>query len=180
VQVTSPRIAIGTEIVIVSQRGVYFGLLPDDVRKLRSAAKGDQLLAVIQDDIEERWDEPWLFQTDKGWAGIHRCLTDGRLAYDNGEYPLRACVLGGEQLYDGNDFVVSLLTPEQVSDVASALASINKESLRARYQAIDPIDYGTPLSGDDFEYLWNCFAGLPEFFKKVASARRAMVFTVDL
>jgi hypothetical protein len=37
-----------------------------------------------------------------------------------------------------NDFVsVASDTTEQVSDVASALASINKESLRARYQAIE-------------------------------------------
>jgi hypothetical protein len=78
----------------MSQRGVYFALFPADVQKLHDADNDEQLLAVIQDDIEERWDEPWLFQTDKRWAGIHRCLTDGRLAYDNGEYPLRACVLG--------------------------------------------------------------------------------------
>ena len=162
------------------QRGVYFALLPSDVAKLRDAPSDEQLLAVIQDDIEERWDEPWLFQTDKGWAGIHRCLTDGRLAYDNGDYPLRACVLGGEQLYDGNDFVVSLLAPERVADVASALAPIDEASLRSRYYLIDPTDYGMPLSQEDFEHLWSCFAGLPEFFKKVALSGRAMVFTVDL
>lgn len=163
----------------MSQRGVYFALLPVDVEKLRNAENDEQLRAVIQDDIEERWDESWLFQIDKGWAGIHRCLTDGRLAYDNGEYPLRACVLGGEQLYEGDDFVVSLLTPEQVHDVASALALIDNASLRSRYEAIDPTEYGMPLSADDFEYLWNCFVGLPEFFKKVAAAGRPMVFTVD-
>jgi hypothetical protein len=71
------------------------------------------------------------------------------------------------------------LTPEQVGDVASALAPIDKASLRARYDAIDPTDYRTPLSNEDFDYLWSCFVGLPEFFKRVASAGRAMVFTVD-
>jgi Domain of unknown function (DUF1877) len=164
----------------MSQRGVYFALLPADVQKLRDAKNDQQLLAVIQDDIEERWDEEWLFQTDKGWAAIHRCLTDGRLAYDNGEYPLRACVLGGEQLYEADDFVVSLLTPEQVGDLASALASIDKRWLRSRYDKLDPADYETPLHDDDFEYVWNCFVGLPEFFKRVTSAGRAMVFTVDV
>jgi len=76
--------------------------------------------------------------------------------------------------------VVSLLTHEQVHDVASALASIDKASLRSRYEAIDPTEYGTQLSDADFEYLWNCFIGLPEFFKKVAPAGRPMIFTVDL
>jgi len=164
----------------MAQRGVYFALLPSDVQKLRDAQNDEQLLAVIQDDIEERWDEPWLFQTDKGWAGIHRCLTDGRLAYDNGDYPLRACVLGGEQLYEGHDFVVSLLTCKQVGEVASALARIDRASLRTQYDRIDPTDYGASLSDDDFEYLWSCFVGLPEFFTKVASAGRAMIFTVDV
>ena len=79
---------------------------------------------------------------------------------ENGEYPLRACILGGEQLYDGDDFVVSLLTPAQVVDVAAA--------------------DGTPSPHDDFEYLWTCFRGLPEFFGKAAADGRAMVFTVDL
>jgi hypothetical protein len=163
----------------MSQRGVYFALLPADVQKLREAATDDQLLAVIQDDIEERWDEPWLFETDKGWAGIHRCLTDGRLAFDNGEYPLRACVLGGERLYAGDDFVVSLLTSEQVRDVASALASIDKASLRARYERIDPSGDGAPAGDDDFEYLWSCFDGLPDFFERVAASGRSLIFTVD-
>jgi len=86
------------------------------------------------------------FQTDKGWAGIHRCLTDGRLAYDNGTDLLRACVLGGEHLYKGDDFVVSLLTPEQVGDVATVLAPIDKASLHTGYKLIDPADYGAPLS----------------------------------
>jgi len=125
-------------------------------------------------------DKPWLFQTDKGWAGIHRCLTDGRLANNNGEYPLRACVLGGDQLYEGDDFVVSLLTPEQVGDFAFALAPIDKAWLRTRYDTIDPTDHGAALSDDDFEYMWNCFVGFPEFFRKAAAAGRAIAFTVDL
>jgi hypothetical protein len=104
----------------MSQRGVHFALLPTDVQRLRNAENDVELLAVIQDDIEERWEEPWLFQTDKGWAGIHRCLTDGSLACDDSEYPLSACILGGEQLYRGDDFVVSLLVPTQVVDAASA------------------------------------------------------------
>jgi len=42
----------------MSERGVYFALLAVDVEKLRNAENDKQLRAVIQDDIEERWDEP--------------------------------------------------------------------------------------------------------------------------
>jgi hypothetical protein len=164
----------------MSQRGVYFALTSEDAQKVREAKNDLTLRSVIQDDIEERWDEEWLFQTDKGWAAIHRCLTDGRLAYDNGEYPLRACVLGAAQLHEGDDFIVSFLTPEQVKDVATALASVNRGWLRSRYSKLDPAEYGLSPTDDDFDYVWSCFDGLPAFFAKAASAARAVMFTVDL
>jgi hypothetical protein len=114
----------------MSQRGVYFAVRSQDADRLLAAKTDGELLSVIQDDIEERWERDWLFQTDKGWAAIHRCLTDGRLLYDNGEYPLRACVLGGERLYVGDDYIVSFLRPTQVADVASGRA--NRQELAPR------------------------------------------------
>ena len=163
----------------MSERGVYFALLPDDVVKLRNARNDEDVRSVVQDDIEERWDEAWLFQIDKAWAGIHRCLTDGRLAFDNGTYPLNACVLGGEQLCQGDAFIVSLLTPEQVRDVASALARVDKQWLREKYEAIDPVEYGAPITSTEFEYLWSSFVGLPTFFQRAADTGRTVIFTVD-
>jgi hypothetical protein len=164
----------------MSQRGVYFAITDPDVKMLRSAQTDRDLLTVIQDEIEERWDEAWLFQTDKAWAGLHRCLTDGRLEFTNGSYPLNACVLGGEQLHQGDDYIVSLLTNDKVRDVATALGQIDPEWLRARYFAIAPENYGSPLTEEDFEYtLNNGFVGLAEFFRRAAEAGRATVFTVD-
>jgi len=120
----------------MSQRGVFFALLEADAARLQNARTDADLLAIIQDDIEERWDVTWLFQADKAWAGLHRCLTDGRLEFANGTYPLNACVLGGEQLHRGDGYIVSLLRPEQVRAVADALASIDAKWLRNRYFAI--------------------------------------------
>jgi len=164
----------------MSQRGVFFAVVDTDVVKLRGAASDPELLAIIQDDIEEKWDVEWLFQTDKAWAGLHRCLTDGRLEFTNGTYPLNACVLGGEQLHQGDGYIVSLLTATQVRDVADGLAKIDRNWLRTRYFAIQEADYGAPLSEDDFAYIFQQgFAGLPEFFVKAAAAGRSMIFTVD-
>jgi len=94
----------------MSQRGVFFALLDPDAARLRQAHTDVDLRAIIEDEIEERWDTAWLFQMDKAWAGLHRCLTDGRLELANGTYPLNACVLGGEQLHRGDEYIVSLLT----------------------------------------------------------------------
>jgi uncharacterized protein DUF1877 len=165
----------------MSQRSVFFALLEADAARLRDARTDADLLAIVQDDIEERWDVAWLFQADKAWAGLHRCLTDGRLEFTNGPYPLNACVLGGEQLHRGDGYVVSLLRPEQVRDVAEALARIDAEWLRKRYFAMREEDYGAPLSEEDLAYIiQDGFVGLPEFFAKVAEAGRSMIFTVDL
>jgi hypothetical protein len=70
----------------------------DETRALRQATSNEQVQAVIA-DIEERWDERFLGETDKAWDAIHHCLTDGTLAWGNGMFPLNRCILGGEQLY---------------------------------------------------------------------------------
>ena len=63
----------------MSLRGVYFALLPADVEKLRNAENDEQVRqvrAVIQDDIDERWDEPWLFRSTRaGPESIGASLT---------------------------------------------------------------------------------------------------------
>ncbi|MFC5647340.1 DUF1877 family protein, partial [Kitasatospora cinereorecta] len=68
---------------------------------------------------------------------IHRSLTDGYLGYDNGTYPLNAAILGGVQLHEGDDYIVSLLTPDRVRDVADAMAGVGREALKAGYDCID-------------------------------------------
>ena len=97
-------------------RGVLFTITDTDVQQLLSARQAtdadDEVMAVVE-EIEERWDENWLYETDKAWDAIHRCLTDGQLEYENGEYPLNHCILGGTQLYAGDDYIISLKSPQQ-------------------------------------------------------------------
>lgn len=164
----------------MSYRGVHFAITDVDLTSLLRASSDSDLLGFISDNIEERWDEEWLVQTDKAWDAIHRCLTDGRLQYDNGEDPLRLCILGGRQLYRGDDYIVSLKEPEQCAEIANALAAIDADWLRSRYLAIEPSDFGRNPSEDDFEYTWGWFSSLSQFYAKASTARRHVVFTVDL
>ena len=117
--------------------------------------------------------------TDKAWDAIHRCLTDGYLGLDNGSYPLKAAVLGGRHLHNGEDYIVSLLTPDLVRDVARALAEVSRETLRAGYLAIDPDDYGPEFGDEDFDYTWENFTDLVAFFHRSALAGSHVIFTVD-
>jgi hypothetical protein len=160
-------------------RGVHFALSNEQLTKLLDARGDEALLDVLEVEIEEQWDEEWSYETDKAWDAIHRCLTNGEIGFDNGEYPLDHCILGGRQLHSGEDYIVSLKAPQQVSDIGAALQPISRGELRRRYFSMSAPDYSSGISEEDFEYTWDWFNGLGEFFAKAASAGRHVIFTVD-
>ncbi|MBL8864256.1 MAG: YfbM family protein [Gemmataceae bacterium] len=158
--------------------GVHFALDKEQEKALLGAKSDRKLMALIE-EIEEVWDEANLVETDKAWDGIHRCLTDGELLYDNGEYPLNHAVCGGRQLHRGNDNTVAYVTAKQTRKVAEALAAITKAGMRKRYATIDPDDYEFELCDEDFEYVWSNFLDLRRFYKSAAAAGRAVIFSTD-
>jgi hypothetical protein len=160
-------------------RGVHFAITSTDADRLLAAPTPDDVLRIIQEDIEEKWDEEWLHQTDKALDAIHRCLTDGTLDPNAGTYPLKLTVLNGRRIDAGPNYIVSITTPAEAKDVASSLASIDLPWFRSRYSAIDQQDYGQPKSEQDFQYTWDWFKGLDAFFRKAADAQRYVIFTVD-
>ena len=160
-------------------RGVHFAIQPEIVDKLLRAESDEDLIDIVTEDIEETWDKDWLHQSDKAWDAIHRCLTDGHLGFNNGPYPLRAIVLGGTQLYQGDDWIISLVEPSQVGIVAEALTKVDKNFLKRGYEHIDASDYEGELGTEDWEYTWSWFDGLSALFSKAAAASRGVVFTVD-
>lgn len=161
-------------------RAVLFAVSNRDLQKLLSARlAGDRDKAVwnVVQEIEARWEKEWLQELDKSWEAIHRCLTDGKFEFGNGEYPLNLCILNGLQLYDKEGYIVSLKSSKECVDIANSLEQINEEWLANRYKTIDPNDYAK--SEDDFEYTWSWFKYLPEFYAKAAQANRSVVFSVD-
>jgi len=164
---------------LMACRGVHFAINGADADRLLAALSADEVLRIIQEDIEEKWDEAWLYQTDKAWDAIHRCLTDGTLSLTSGVYPLKLAILNGRRIDAGSNYIVSLTTPDQAKDVAAGLGTVTRESLSKRYEAIDPNDYGMPKSLGDFEYTWDWFDGLAAFFQKASEANRYVIFTVD-
>jgi hypothetical protein len=62
--------------------GVFFALTDDDKQKL-FAAEGDRaVVELIQEEIEGRWDEEWICETDKAWDAMHSCLSGVTLTAD--------------------------------------------------------------------------------------------------
>lgn len=163
----------------MAARGVHFALSNRQYSAVGSCKSDLELISFIQEDIEEEWDKEWLYESDKAWDAIHRCLTDGNLEWANGQYPLNAVILGGKQLYEGDSYIISITTPEQVAEIADALIEIDKTKLKAGYEKIVQANYDGELGVDDFDYTWEYFQEFPNFYRKASNAGRAMIFTVD-
>ena len=163
-------------------RAVHFALTDEQASRLLDTPGmgNDDLLAFVEQIEEgpngEGWDAVWTQETDKAWDAIHRCLTDGKLEWS--DTPLHKCILGSDNLYEGDDYLMSYLEPEEVKAVAAAIKDIDQVELRRRYDAIDTESYGE-LSDSDFEYTWSWFPQLRAFFQRAAAANRHMLFTVD-
>ncbi|MEV6677383.1 DUF1877 family protein [Streptomyces erythrochromogenes] len=157
--------------------GVHFAIDAETADRLLAAADDDEVAAVVE-EIEEEGIGVGHCDTDKAWDAIHRSLTDGCLGHDNGTYPLNAVIMGGVQLHEGDDCIVSLLTPGRVRDVADAVADVGREVLKAGYDRIDGEDYGPNLGHEDFAYVWANFADLVVFFRQASDAESHVIFTV--
>ena len=109
--------------------GVHFALTEEQVKHLLSVRSGQEVLTIVKDEIERQWDEEWLLETGQAWDAIHRCLTDGGLMVKEAS-PLSKCILGGRQLYHGDDYIISFLNPTEASEVYQAIAEISEEWFR--------------------------------------------------
>lgn len=161
--------------------GVHFALTAAEAAHLRTLDE-ESRLEYFTTVIEAEYlnDHPDLTaESDDAWNALHRVLTDGRLNLKGGTYPFGHVVLAGEQLYLGPDFVLSLKTPAQVHDIAAKLPSLTPEEFCRRYFAIDPKDYGIPLSEEDFDHTWDAFEDVRNLYLRAAKEGRFVLFTAD-
>lgn len=111
-------------------RGYFLALDESCVARLMAEDGDDARIieAVRELDMTDAPDECGV---DKAWDGIHRCLTEGKLGGEDGSYPLNAVVLGGLPLHQGEDYVVSYNTADEVREVAAARYSSPTSSICA-------------------------------------------------
>jgi hypothetical protein len=159
-------------------RGVFFAITPEQAHALQEASDDDSLIELVQ-EIEDAWDDDNLAECDKAWDAMHRLLTDGTLEFGNGPEPLCHCVLGPAQLHEGDDYNVSLVSPEKVRAIAQALAAFTEDAFAERYRTIVPRDYALEYGDDDRAYTWEYFQGVRDLYRKAAERGRFMLFTVD-
>jgi hypothetical protein len=139
-------------------------------------AAGDDRMGELLEEIEESWGDGRLkADTDKAWDAVHRCLTDGTLNLDGGEYPLSHAVLGGRHLHD--EYYVVYVSSAQARDVAGALNRVHRTWLRGRFDAIDDPDFRDNSDDGNFEYTWDNFVEVQWFYGRATAAGRAVIFT---
>ncbi|HET6422628.1 MAG TPA: DUF1877 family protein [Planctomycetaceae bacterium] len=163
--------------------GVLFAVEPAVVDRLRAFDDDDDLLEFLHTQIEEPFytsSPEWVCDLGKTWDAIHRSLTDGDVGWSNGTYPRNHAILGGEQLYEENDYIISLKDAEQVGQIAAALGNITPQEFRRGYDQIPPEDYDGEYGLDDFHATWDEFEELVRFYQHAATAQRPVLFTVDL
>jgi len=66
-----------------------------------------------------------------------------------------------------------------VREVAAAIVPISDEAMGARYDGLDPNQYGFPKDENDRTYTVDWFGGVRDFYAKAAEAGRAVVFLVS-
>lgn len=123
-------------------------------------------------------DAQLVLECDDSWDPIHRCFSDGTLDHAGGDFPLNHCVLGGKRLHGGTEFEAVLIRPDIVPHVADSLHHIKRAELHQKYFAIDPQDYGRPLSEADFDKVWLFLQQIRKLFEDAAQDRSAVLFTV--
>lgn len=162
--------------------GVHYALTEGEVNLLKSKPSDDARLEYLQETIEEEYfsaHREWLAETDKAWDAIHRTLTDGQFGWDNGAFPFSHVIMGGEELYELDDYIMSLKTPWEVKQIVEGLRTTTEVDFRERYFRIDPEDYGFSVNEEDFEYTWTWFNSMRDLYYRAADANRYVLFTAS-
>jgi hypothetical protein len=158
--------------------GVLFAIDKNQEKLLLKCKNDKDLVNYIQENIEKEWDENWLCETDKSWDAIHRCFANGKLELFGGKNPLNAVIFGSIILNKGSDYYVSFKNKKVVKKIGKEINTISKDQLRVLYDNITS-DYQGEKNDEDFEYTWDWFNIIKEFYLKISKTDRSVIFTVD-
>jgi hypothetical protein len=164
----------------VSGEGVYLILKRDDSKHLQTLTGDDAIRRFVRElrSSKAYRNEGLLVECGDSWSAIHRCLTEGTLAPEAGDFPLNHFVLGGKRLCASDDCRVVLVRPDIVPHVAESARDVKRTEFHERYLALDTSDYGRPLSEKEFDRIWSTFRQIQQLFDDAAADRAAVLFAV--
>jgi len=159
-------------------RGYHIALTREHAKRL-FAMKDDENLRKFLDELRaDREMKKGGRVLDLGtcWDPIHRCLTDGELDPNGGEFPLNTVVLGGKQLHRGDDYTAVLIRPDMTTFIDTALRDIDEEWFRQKFENL-PASYAAPRGTKPFIEVWLQIQNLRAFFEAASENLEAVVFT---
>ena len=140
-------------------RGWYIALLPEEASKFLGLTSVDNRVEFLNTLYTPADADGRQQSVDKSWDAMHHCLCGGWLDTEHGEEAKRACVIGGRQLSDRGDYIISYVEPSLVGVVAAALEGVTREWFLSQYSGLDrnPPDpgahrYETYLVDADVDY----------------------------
>ena len=165
----------------MSRQGAYIVLKREDLKQLQ-AQQGDEAVRAFASALRQSKtyrNEGLILDCGTCWDPIHRCLTEGTLDPNAGEFPLSQFVLGGKRLHRGGGFEAVLVRPDIVPHVAEATRDIKRAEFQQKYYQLDPQDYGQPPHEKELDKVWSVFRQVQQLFDDAAADRAAVLFTVE-
>ncbi|MBP3954107.1 DUF1877 family protein [Gemmata sp. G18] len=169
-------------------RGYYTALLPQEASTLVKLTDVDSRLEFL-DSLYASADADHRIQSvDKSWDAMHRCLCDGWLDAEHGDETKRACVLGARQLSDRPDWIISYVEPRLAKRVVAAIDGLTRDWFKEQYFSLDRNPPGVGVhryemylvdTEIDFDYTWEYFVQVRDFYQRTVNRDLAIVFQVD-
>jgi len=121
-----------------------------------------------------------ILELKKTWDAIHRCLTDGTLDPEAGDFPLNHVILGGKQLHKGDDYVAAVVRPDMVTFIATGLHDLKEPDFRKCFFALGEKGYDQPINEKEYSFIWHMIHEIRAFFEFCDEERYAVLFTGKL
>src|SRR6185437_903262 len=167
-------------------RGWYTALLPAEAEEILAIDDAAEVWELLDDLFTAAEADGRILLVDKAWDAMHRVLCGGWLDLSHGDPVLQCVVIGGMQLSNQSDWIISYVEPAMVSRILEKIAGIEKSWVREKFFALAHHPsvaraqwYEGPLDEDDFEYTWSYFTDVCEFYRRAAERGLATVFGAD-
>ena len=164
----------------MSMIGMFLQITPATLEEILNDSA--VLDSMIDDETAER-----VLDIDKSWDGIHFLLTGNSLDAEPA-HPLRSAILGTYTVDENQDLgygPANYLPPAEVQEIAESIKDIGKEALKQHYNGkrMDALEvYPAIWSKDEaggFDYLWQHFKKLKEFYEDAATKENAVVMFIS-
>ena len=148
----------------------FAGVNADTISHLKSNPDEVEQFLYPEDGDSE---PPHYMDVDKAWHCIHFMLTG---SVEGGAEPLAGAFFGGEEIGEDMGYgAARLMPPQQVRSISTALAAIDEESFKARYNPDALVGANVYMAdmcvhdGDDaLDYLVENYRALVAFYRDTA------------